>query len=227
MERSIRTQFQALAMLAMPCLVAAALSVGCSSRERVTPPDDLTPRQLVDRGWTAFQRGDFDNALADFTQATQDSASFGDAFVGLGWTRLNRAGSASDEAAAVTAFDTALNLGANVAETRSGRAAANLGAGTSGYASAITDAQAARTANPSFVFAHRTSFEAKDLLLEEAFALAGQGQLQNAIGIADQIATSGIQAGNQATWTVDGTTYPSFPTAVLGYLQKLSNQHAG
>lgn len=208
--------------------VAWAAFASCGKRDRVSPPtDDLTPIQLVDRGWDKFESGDLDGALVDFTQAAADSATYADAHLGLGWTRLGRALSSNDMAAAAAELTTAENLGAPSADVKAGRACASLGQGSQGFASAIADAQAARAASPSFVFSHRGSFDVIDLRLVEAKALAGQASYANALTVANQISPSGIQEGSPSTYLVDGVTLPSFATAVLAYLQKLSNQHAG
>ena len=208
--------------------VALLLLAGaCGKREKVTPPDDtLTPIERVTRGWQSFSAGNFDSAVTDFSQAANDSVGYADAHLGLGWARLSRATGAQEISNAISSFDAAVNLGLT-ADAKGGRAAARLAQGGTSLSSAISDAAAALAASPTFVFAHRASFDVKDLHLIAAFAQAGQQQYAAALSAADQVAASGIQSGNPSTWVVDGVTLPSFPTAVLAYLNKLSNQFAG
>ena len=109
-----------------------------------------------------------------------------------------------------------------------GRAAARLGQGGSqSLADAANDAQSALNSNSNFVFSYRTSFNSKDLKLIKSFAKAELGQFAEALAAADEIADSGIEQGNQSTWVVGGKTYDKFETAVLAYLNKLSNDYSG
>lgn len=207
--------------------LALTANLGCGKRDKVTPPEDLTTIQRVARGWQAFERGDFDAAISDFDRAVNDSASYGDAHLGRAWTRLSRATSSADLGNAIASFDSAELLGFSGAESKGGRAAARLGQGGTSLPSAVLDARAALTANPTFSFSHRSSFDFRDLRLIEAYAEAGQLEYSDALTAADLVSASNIQEGNPSTWTVDGVTLPSFATAVLAHLQKLSNQFAG
>lgn len=221
-----RRRLSRLALLCGALVLFSALGA-CGKREKVTPPDDnLTPIERVSRGWQSFSAGNFDSAVSDFSAAVNDSAGYADAHLGLGWARLSRATGAQEISNAISSFDAAVNLGLN-ADAKSGRAAARLAQGGTSLASAISDASAALLASPNFAFAHRAGFDAKDLHLIAAFAQAGQQQYAAALSEANAVQASGIQSGNPSTWTVDGVTLPSFPTAVLAYLNKLSNQLSG
>ncbi len=200
-------------------------AAGCSERERITPPGDVTPTGLVESGWDAFEDGDFEGARGDFAQAAADSAGFGEAHLGLGWARLNLGQNNGVLDEAIQSFTTAFGLGETGADALGGRAAANLARNNPN--AALTDALAARTASPTFVFEHRTTFNSADLRLIEAFALAAAAQFSGALTTADAISASGIVQSNPATFVVDGVTFPSFGSAVLAHLQKLSNQVAG
>lgn len=207
--------------------LALCANLGCGKRDKVTPPEDLTTVQRVARGWQAFERGDLDAAISDFDRAVNDSASYGDAHLGRAWTRLSRATSSADLGNAIASFDSAELLGFSGAESKGGRAAARLGQGGTSLPAAVLDARAALTANPSFAFSHRTGFDFRDLRLIEAYAQAGQIEFSDALVAADLVSPSNIQEANPSTWTVDGVTLPTFATAVLAHLQKLSNQFAG
>ncbi len=187
----------------------------------------LTAAELTARGWTSFEAGDLDAALTDFDAAIARDGTYAAAHVGQGWARLGLMATSTGMLSAATSFTTALGAGASGAEVRAGRAAAYLGAGGVMLDEAVTDAAAARQQSPSFQFSHRASFDVRDLRLIEAFALAGQDDLEGALAAADGIAASGITPGNISSWVVDGHTYLSYGAAVLAYLNKLSNQYAG
>lgn len=206
----------------------ALLLSGCADRERIAVPTDGAG--FTDRGWEFFADDDVEQALRDFENAIAKEPSFGPAHVGLGWARLRLATTTAAMEAAVSSFDSASSLGESGADILAGKAAAELGIGSSSaLATAVSLAQSARTQSPSFQFEHRTSFDVTDLFLIEAAALAAQGNVASALAAADAapVANSGIVQGNEATWTVDGVTYPTFEGAALAFLHKLSEEHAG
>ncbi|MCA9756116.1 MAG: hypothetical protein KDA27_09960 [Candidatus Eisenbacteria bacterium] len=214
--------------LAAAALIAASTAaflggVGCSDREKLP----LTPDEFTTRGWERYSDGDLAAALQDFERAIGIDDAFGPAYVGLGWAQLGLATSAPEMAVAAVTFETAA-ASQSGPEVDAGRAAAELGAGGSGLVAAVSYAQAARTEG-SFVFSHRPSIDTTDLFLIEATALAAQGDFANALLAADAapVADSGITAGDSGTWQVDGTTYPTFESAVLAFLHELSKEHAG
>jgi hypothetical protein len=209
--------------------VALLVLGGCGGGDGGNPsrPVELTVDELTARGWSRFTAGDFSGALADFDTAIGRDATHGPAHVGRGWTRLQLATTTATAADAVASFGTAIGLGASGPEVRAGRAAASLAVGGGSLDQAIADAVAARQASPQFQFTHRPSFDHRDLRLIEAFAQVGRNDLASALAAADAIEPSGIDAGNAASWTVDGQTYGSFGAAVLAHLHKLSLAHAG
>ena len=212
-------------------LLSAALLVGCGGGgggdDPVIPDNPTTAAGYTTRGWERFEDDDLSGALSDFNDALGLDAGHGPAHAGLGWVRLSQATSPLVMQTAVAAFTSAVNAGETGAYVRAGRAAANLGSGATYLAAAVTDAQAARTADPTFIFSHRVSFDLVDVRLIEAFAQAGQGNLAGAQTLADAIQASGITAGNAASWQVDGVVYDSYAGAVLAHLARLSELHAG
>lgn len=189
------------------------------------PPS--TAAGLTASGWTAYEAGDLAGALTDFNDAIDLDAAYGPAHVGQGWARLGLATSVPNMAAAAASFTAALGAGASGAEVRAGRAAAYLGAGGTSLASAVVDAVAARQQSPSFQFAHRATFDVRDLRLIEAFALAAQGDFTSALTAADAVVASGIVPADMSTWVVAGQPQPSFGAAVLAHLNRLSTLYAG
>ncbi|MDM7917146.1 MAG: hypothetical protein ACE15D_18305 [Candidatus Eisenbacteria bacterium] len=217
---------RAARLLALLLLAGGLSCGGGDGGSNIVEPG--TPEELTSEGWTEFEQGDFGAAMESFDAAIKADATYGPAYVGKGWTHLSRASGSTELATAIAAFENASQHGETGADLRAGRAAAALALGSDLYlSSAITDAQAARLANPSFIFSHRPSFNVEDLVLVEAFALAGKNQIAQALDAANQIQASSIEAGNPVTWTIGGVTYPSFESAVLAFLQKLSNERSG
>lgn len=214
-----------LVVLTLAVLVALA-GCGGGGDDGPTAPD-LTAAELTARGWDSYEAGDLNAALTDFDAAIARDGAYADAHVGQGWAQLGLAATGTGMTSAAASFTAALGAGATGAEVRAGRAAVYLGAGGATLDDAVTDAVAARQQSPSFQFAHRTSFDHRDLRLVEAFALAAQDDLEGALAAADGVAASGITPGNSASWVVDSVTYGSYGAAVLAYLNKLSNQYAG
>lgn len=206
--------------------LSLAMLAGCGKREKITPPDDLSTVERVNRGWQEFSSGNFDAAVADFSRAAADSAGFVDAHVGEGWSRLSRATDAQEVSRSIDAFNRAANLATSL-DAVAGRAAARLAQGGTSLNTAAADADEVLAGASNYSFSRRTSFTAADLRLIKAFAKAAQAEYAAALTAADQVQASGIQAGNPSTWTIDGVTYSSFPGAVLAQLAKLSNQFAG
>jgi hypothetical protein len=210
-------------------LLPALLIVGCGSDDPtpVTPSGPTTAAGYTNRGWERFEAADFSGAQSDFNAAINRDASYGAAHAGQGWARLALATSSNAMQAATGSFATAILNGEFGAYVFAGRAASNLGSGDAFLVASVGDAQAALAVDASFTFSHRTSFNAADLHLIEAFAEAGQGDFPNALAAADLVLDSGIDAGTTGTWQVDGTGYDSFVGAVLAHLHKVSGQYSG
>lgn len=192
-----------------------------------TDPTNNTPVEFTSAGWAEFRAGRWPDAMANFEDALALNAAYGPARVGLGWTRLQMATSAAAMLTAAGEFDAAATAGETGADMYAGRAAARLGAGGASLTGAISDAQAALAADPSFTFAHRTSVTAADLHLIVAFARAAQGDLAGALAAGDQVTASGIVENQPQTWVVGATSYPTFASAVLAHLHAIAEVHAG
>jgi hypothetical protein len=189
-----------------------------------------TPETLTADGWAAFEAGNFALAAEKFDAAIGLDAQYGPAFTGRGWVRLTLATTSAEFTAAVSGFDDAVARGQSLAEVHGGRAAALLALGGDNLAGALSAAQAALAASPDFVFAHRTSFDYRDLHLVAAFAEAGRGgRFAEARDEADRVQAqaSGIRQADPQTWVVDSVRYPTFESAVLAWLQKMSAAFAG
>ncbi len=201
---------------------------GCSSdRERAAAPEDHTAVEWTELAWADYEQLNYTRALSRFDSAIAEDAAYGPAYTGRGWARLALGLSANDFMGAVSSFDDAAARQQVGSEVPAGRSAARLALGGAELANAILDAVNARNLAPQFVFAHRPSFDGKDLRLIEAFAKAGQADWAGALSVADQVEASGIQQGNPGTYVVGGAAYTTFEGAVLAHLNKLSTSHAG
>jgi tetratricopeptide (TPR) repeat protein len=205
-------------------LLVLVAGAGCSKDGKSTRPGGgATAETLTAQGWAAFATGEYGDALTSFDQAIAKDAEHGPAYVGAGWARLVSAQSVGDLRGAVSSFGTAAGLGETGADALGGRAAARLAIGGDDLPGAISDAAAALSAAPDFVFEYRPSFDATDLRLIEAFAQAARARYAEALAAADLVAPSGIDAADADTWVVGGETCDTFAQAVLAYLQQLSD----
>jgi hypothetical protein len=187
-----------------------------------------TPATLTAAGWSAFETGNLELAQQKFDAAIGLDAQYGPAYVGRGWVQLSRATTADAFGTAATSFDDAIGRGETGADAHGGRAAARLALGGDNLVGAIEEANAALAASPEFVFAHRTSFDWRDLHLIVAFAEAARGaRFAAAREAADQVQDSGIRQGDPQTWVVEGVRYPTFETAVLAHLYLVSETYSG
>jgi tetratricopeptide (TPR) repeat protein len=204
-------------------------SFGCSKDDDgPTGPAGPGSEELTQSAWTHFETGDFDAALEGFDDAIGVDAAYGPAYVGQGWSRLALASASEHLQGALTSFDAAASRQQTGVEVKAGRACTLLALGEGAYENAAVEARAAQAAaGTGFTFAHRATFDTVDLILIEAFALAGKADLAGALEAADRIEASGIQATDPSTWVVGSILYPSFDDAILAFLTKLSNERAG
>ncbi|MBD3334780.1 MAG: hypothetical protein GF355_04635 [Candidatus Eisenbacteria bacterium] len=215
---------------AFALLLAGFLFWGCGSDDDGGPAPTVTAADLTNQGWTLFEAGRYTDAIGKFADALEKDADYGPADTGRGWSYLmlgDISQPTTDLASAIDAFDGAIGKGENDGNVHGGRASTLLALGGDQLSAAVLAAQAAVAQAPSFVFAHRTSFNIDDLHLIEGFAQAAQGNFPEAQAAADAVAPSGLEQGNSATWVVDGVTYPNYAQAILAYLMKMSNEHSG
>ncbi len=215
-------------LAAAPMLLATAVclttNAGCGGGTATSPSNAVG---WTARGWSEFQAGYFSQALSSFNAAIQQDSLYSAAYVGQGWTQLQLALTPNALAQALADFNQALALGQTSADTRSGRAATLLGIGGASLPGAVEDARASLRIAPAYTFQYRRSFDIHDLRLIESFALAGQGSFSAALAAADSIESSVIDENNPSSWIIQGIRYETFESAVLAFLEQLSNLYAG
>jgi len=119
----------ACACLVVPFVAASSLSLGAPTSTRAASERSVlaqgNAQQLYNSGVTRAERGDYQGAIQDFTQAIGVNPNFADAYVSRGEARV----ALEDYQAAVADFDLALRLEPNNADAFEGRAEARAGLG--------------------------------------------------------------------------------------------------
>ena len=183
---------------------ALMMVVGCGGSDGSVDPVDLLTH--VDKGWDAYESGNFAGAKSEFEQAIADNSMDGAAYNGLGWTNMQL----SDLQGAVTSFDAALANDFAGADPYAGKAVVLRDIEPVDYEGTITSAKAALGINPNFTFAHDTSLDWKDLRLIVAQAHFSLGQY--------------VQASAQVSMlggTAPNPTSPTFVEDLLSEIERL------
>jgi tetratricopeptide (TPR) repeat protein len=155
MSKSFRRITIVLA-LAVVCLIAAC---GPDFNNPLDPENSPDVRILVRDGWTSYEAGNVDAAIAKFRQATTQDAQNVEAYTGLGWSLFQN----QDVQGAIDAFQRALAIDANAVDAHVGVAGAFLAAER--YQSAVEHAQTALRLKPDYIFAHNPLITSKNLHL--------------------------------------------------------------
>ncbi len=154
-----------------------------AAADEIPVPIQLTTLsyEQVQTGWGQFEADNFAGALASFTSATSLDPSYGDAFLGRGWSELKDTSSAS-LSAALASLTTAQTLGVG-ADARAGMAFANLNLGN--HTTAIADADAVGS---PYTFSHDNTITHTDLLWIKARAYFLLGDYASAEAVLDVLA---------------------------------------
>ena len=124
--------------------------------------EEVTPSELIQKGWLKFEAGNFAGAGADFSAALSISTNASDssgAFLGLGWAQLRQ----SQAGLAENSFVEYLYLSPGSDDGRAGLAFAY--PATNKFREAIDTANVVLSSDPSWVFSHDSSVDSTDLHL--------------------------------------------------------------
>ncbi|MCB1183554.1 hypothetical protein KDM41_08970 [bacterium] len=150
----------------------AITAIGCGDDDGTIPPVP-TYDDTVAAGWTKYEAGDFDGALAAFAAAASVDAARPDAFVGQGWSDLRRD--------ALAGGRDAFLAGEAVADTASA-ARSDLRAGLVFALNAMKDYDASNAwadsllaDAPAWAFAHESGLDAADVRVVQAENLFALG----------------------------------------------------
>lgn len=202
-------------------LVLALLAGSCSDDNSPTAPPLLTPTALVALGWTHFEQGSAGAARGEFEAALAQAPTMGSAHLGRAWCLLVLAGAREDYQAAADAFASAIAHQETSAAAYAGRAASRLALGDGELAGAVADAGLVLAREPSFNFAHDSSFDSADVRRLLAGAEAGRGDYAAALaGLAPDYPLP-VSPDDPGTWLVGGVQHASFAGAALAWLQEV------
>jgi tetratricopeptide (TPR) repeat protein len=152
---------------------------GCGTSDEGNGP--TPPSTHVDRGWEAFEAGDFADAESHFEAAIAEDLANSEAHNGLGWTNMKL----DDLQEALTSFDAALTHGFIGADPHAGKAILLRDLEPVDYAAAITSANSALGIESDYVFAHDADLDWKDLrlvLAQSHFALGAYDEANSQVG---------------------------------------------
>jgi tetratricopeptide (TPR) repeat protein len=131
---------------------------------------------LTDRGWSEFEKSEFEEAWQSLQQAIQKDPEYGEAYNAVGWccAKLD----SLEEG--LEAFDQAISKGVSSADPRAGKAVIHRDLDPVSFQSAIDWADSALAVDSNHVFSHDESFDWKDLRLVLAQSYYGLSRYDKA-----------------------------------------------
>jgi len=174
--------------------------------------------QLISSAWLNYQQGNYGQAITLFKTILQNYSRNTVAMTGLGWCYL--ASPIDSLKQAVSYFDQAIALDANYQDALAGRGLALLA--QKSYSRAITSLEKVLQLNSAYIFSHNPSITAADLRLALAMAYFYKQDYSTTQSYLDILAPgNGLHPQDTTTWLVDGTSYLSYPEALLAWIEKL------
>jgi len=171
---------------------------------------------LVRHGWEFFQAEAYDSARARFQEALQRRGEYPPAYIGLGWIALRM----DSLDVAQFWFDSGLFRDDNLIDGHAGRAVVFFI--QRNYSGSLQDVDAVLQADSNYIFQGDTSFTAADLHLLAAQDDYALGQYDAALDHCTVLfPDNGLDPAVPTTWQVNGTTYSTFPEAVLALIRYL------
>ncbi len=185
-----------------------------------TPNDELS---LTTAGWAAWAAADYTAAEQSFLAALGHDPDHADAFTGLGWTALKE----GDLQAAADRFDEAVAREPVNEDPRVGGLIVHREL-QGGLPIAMAFGFAALANDPSYVFSHDPSIDADlvRLMLAQVCFLNGESLFDEAQTLLDLLVPgNGLDPALSASWSVDGTTYTTYPAALLALIEYAFTLH--
>ncbi len=185
-----------------------------SPEETVTPSNEAS---LTAEGWTAWELGDYETARFLFNDALNFDHDYAEAFNGLGWTALRQ----GNLETASSRFDAAISNGLTTQDAYVGGLAVYRD--LPGYLTlAMTYGLTVLENDPQYVFSHDTTInvEVLRLMLAQVFFRLGEVFFPNAQEQMDiLVEENGLDPADPSTWSVEGTDYPNYASALLALIQ--------
>jgi tetratricopeptide (TPR) repeat protein len=193
---------------------------GAGNESDPSPEATATPNNevsLTAQGWTAWELGDYENAMLLFNDALNFDTSYPDAYNGMGWTSLRQ----GDLQTAGTRFETAITNGLTTQDAYAGGLAVYRDV-TGKLPLAMTYGVTLLNNDPLYVFSHDTTIDADvvRLMLAQVFFRLGESFFTDAQDLMDDLVpANGLDPADSATWLVDGSVYQTYASALLALIQ--------
>lgn len=187
---------------------------GSSPEVTATPNNEVS---LTAQGWSAWELGDYENAMLLFNDAFNFNTSYADAYNGLGWTSLRQ----GDFETAAPRFETAIANGLTTQDAYAGGLAIYRDL-PGKLALAMSFGITLLNNDPLYVFSHDTSIDADviKLMLAQVFFRLGESNFADAQDLMDDlIPTNGLDPAVASSWSVDGSVYSTYASALLALIQ--------
>lgn len=187
-----------------------------------TPNSEVS---LTTAGWAAWELGDYAAAELLFNDALNFNADYADAYNGMGWSDLRQ----GEIESAVTRFEAAIDNGLTSQDAYVGALAVyrdipgNLVIAMSYGLTIIGN-------DPQYVFSHDTTIDIDvvRLMLAQVFFRLGEDFFPNAQEQMDILVTgNGLDPADPSSWSVNGTDYPNYASALLALIQSAFSLLAG
>ncbi len=193
---------------------------GAGNESDPSPEVTATPNNevsLTAQGWSAWELGDYENAMLLFNDALNFDTSYPDAYNGMGWTSLRQ----GEFETAGTRFETAIANRLTTQDAYAGGLAVNRDL-TGKLAEAMSYGVTLLNNDPLYVFSHDTSIDSDviRLMLAQVFFRLGESFFTNAQDLMDElIPTNGLDPAVPSSWSVDGSVYSTYASALLALIQ--------
>ncbi len=185
-----------------------------SSEVTATPNNE---ESLTAAGWTAWEAADYTTAEQNFLSALGHNPNHAEAFNGLGWTSLKE----GELQAAADRFSEAVTRGPVNEDPRVGGLIVHREL-QGGLPIAMAYGRAALTNDPTYVFSHDPSIDADlvRLMLTQVYFLNGESLFDEAQNLLDLLVSgNALDPALPSSWSVDSTTYSTYPAALLALIE--------
>jgi len=181
----------------------------------------MATADLAGAAWTKYRLADIPGAMALFRSLLTVQPQASEAYTGLGWCCAHPA--LDSLTTALSWFSGAIALNGADADALAGRGFVRLALNL--YNQAGADLAKVLSLNSAYSMAYNSKVNARAVRLGLAEA---RFYLQDFAGAQAQIDLlapgNGLDAGLKATWQVDGTSFATYPEALLAWVEKLKAQ---
>jgi len=178
----------------------------------------MTFIQLIQDSWDNYENGNYEAAINRFLEILADNPNYADAYNGLGWCYSSNSIDSLDKA--LDNFSTALTFQASLPGALAGRGFVNLA--LKKYNPAIQDLTKVLEQNSNYVFEHNSKVTANAIRLALAEANFYKQNYDSSQAQVDILApANGLNPNDNTTWILKSTSYPSYESALLAWIEQL------